>query len=479
MQFTPHEYQRTAISWLVTHPEAGLFLEPGLGKSAITLCALQSLMATKAVKKTLIVAPLRVAQLVWSRVGELGKWDQFRSLRVALLHGAGKEAALQADADLYVINFDGLKWLVESGGLLALTRRGVDTLVIDELSKMKHPATQRFRAIKPHLGRFRRRWGLTGTPVANGLLDLFGQCYTLDLGRSLGRYVSYYRSKYFTPTGYGGYTWSLKPDAERDIYTVIKPLALSMKAADCLGLPELVEREIYVELPDEARKAYDELHAELLTVIENETVTAANTAVALNKCRQVAGGALYVTPDHVLAPSLGADDVGRALRRVVTLHTAKVDALADLVDELQGQPLLVLYEFTHELERLRAKLGDFPAINGATKPSTLAGLVRDWNAGKVPLLAGHPAAMGHGLNLQGCAAHIASFTPTWDFELDDQAIRRVWRQGQVATRVILHRILARRTVDQAVMRALRGKSKGQAALFEALRAIVDPSIGVE
>jgi hypothetical protein len=477
MKYAPHEYQCRAILWLVGHPEAALFMEPGLGKSSVTLRAFQALREAKAAKKLLVIAPLRVAQLVWSAQGELGKWDEFRDLRAALLHGSNKSAALKSDADLYVINFDGLQWLIESGGLLDLVRRGVDTLCVDELSKFKHPNTKRFKLIKQHLGRFRRRWGLTGTPVANGIMDLFGQVYVLDLGRSLGRFITHYRHTFFDATGYGGYTWVPKPGAAKQIYGIlagrccyacgkavgkdghcrkcrckVDGLALSLRAADCLDLPQLVENDILVDLPAAARATYEEMERELLTVIRSETVTAANTAVALNKCRQVTGGGIYHDG------------------RVLEIHSAKIDALVDLVEELQGQPLLVLYEFTHELDRLRAALQqEVPAINGKTTATAVASLVQQWNAGRLPLLAGHPAAMGHGLNLQGCAGHVCWFNLTWDFELYDQAIRRVWRQGQRAARVIVHRILARNTVDMVVLRALEHKSQGQAALFAALR----------
>ncbi len=322
MKFTPHEYQQRGASFLVSRPEAALFWEPGLGKSSVTLTAVQALRRAGAVRKALIVAPLRVCYQVWSEIGELGKGDDFRDLRVSLLHGPKKAEALAADADLYVINYDGLAWLTEAGRIAGLIKRGVDLVVFDELSKLKHSRTQRFRLIKPWLGQFRRRWGLTGTPVANGLLDLFGQCYALDLGAALGRFITHYRQKYFVPAGYGGYTWVPQHDAEARIFAAIAPLAQSLKAADCLELPELVERDVFVELPAEARTVYRKLEDDLIAVVNDVTVTAANKAVALGKCRQVCGGALYHGDDHQWLP----------------VHEAKLEALLDLIDELQGQP---------------------------------------------------------------------------------------------------------------------------------------------
>jgi SNF2 family DNA or RNA helicase len=463
--FAPHPYQKRGISFLVQHPEAALFHEPGLGKTAVTLTAMQALMKVGGVRKALVIAPLRVAYQVWSEVGELGKWDQFAGLRVSLLHGDHKERALAQDADVYVINFDGLLWLTESptpgvpARLDGLIKRGVDLLVVDELSKLKHPQTRRFKAIKPWLGRFRRRWGLTGTPVANGLLDLFGQCYVLDLGRALGRFITHFRNRYFIPTGYGGYTWAPRPGAERDIFTALAPLASSLKAADCLDLPELVERDVWVELPEAARKVYTALEDDLIAVVNSTTVTAANTAVALNKCRQVVGGALYHQAD------------GAADRTWLPVHDAKVEAVVEIVDELQGAPALIAYAFDHELIRLRAALGaKTPALCGGVSSKDAAATIAAWNAGEVPVLLAHPAAAGHGLNLQGSGgAHVIFFTLPWDLEEYLQLIARIWRQGSAAPRVIVQRVLARETVDLAVRTSLARKARGQAALFAALR----------
>ena len=454
MKFAPHSYQRRGATFLVQNAEAALFYDPGLGKTAVVLTALNALRGAGAVRKALVVAPLRVAYLVWSQIGELGKWDDFRGLSVALLHGPRKAEALAQDADLYVINYDGLAWLTENGRLADLLKRGVDVLVLDELSKVKHPKTQRFRALKPWLGRFKRRIGLTGTPVSNGLLDLFGQCYCLDLGRALGRFITHYRQAYFVPTGFGNYTWVPQRDAEARIFAAIAPLAQSLRATDALDLPELVERDVFVELPTEARRVYAELERELLTVIDDVTVTAANRAVALGKCRQVCGGALYHGDE----------------RAWLDVHAAKLEALTDLVDELQGAPLIVAYEYQHELARLRATFGArTPALGGGVSMRDTTAAINAWNAGEVPILLAHPAAAGHGLNLQRGGSHVCWFTLTYDLELYDQLIRRIWRQGSVAPRVIVHRLLARGTVDGVVRDVLARKRGGQDALFDALR----------
>lgn len=486
MKFTPHNYQKTAIEWLITHPEAALFLDPGLGKTSIALTAVKAMRAAKK-SRVLVVAPLRVAQMVWSQDGEVGKWDDFADLKVHLLHGDNRYVP-DKHPDIYVINFDGLSWLImcdscegdgkigiadESGFVKRITcgmckgtgvgkrleQLGCDTLIIDELSKLKHTKSKRFHAIKKVLGTFKRRWGLTGSPASNGLLDLFGQVYCLDQGKALGKFVTHYKNKYFQSVGYMGYQYVPKHGAEKDIYKALEPLALSMKAQDHLDLPEMVERNIWVNLPPSARKTYDKLEQDLIAYINDEAVTAANAATASMKCRQVASGGVY------------SDAIPGEKRRTISIHDAKTEALSDIVDELQGSPLLIAYEFEHDLERIRKALGkETPAINGSTSMLESQRLIAAWNLGELPFLCGQPMAMSHGLNLQACGHHICWYSTTWDFELYDQLIRRVWRQGQ-KNRVMVHRILARKTVDEAIIKALSSKKRGQDALFAALKEL--------
>lgn len=463
-RWTPRAYQKVAVKWLVKYPEAALLLDPGLGKTSVTLAAFQALRKVKGAKKLLIVAPMRVCYLVWSHDegAELSKWSDFKDLRVSLLHGPKKDDAIEVDADVYVINPDGLEWLINSGGLNSLFKRGVDTLAIDELSAFKHSSTKRFKRLKPFLGKFRRRWGLTGTPASNGLIDLFGQIYVLDLGKRLGKYITHYRHTYFVPSGYGGYTWKPQQGGEKRIYSALKDIALSMRVTDHLDLPDMVEQNLWVNIPPKVRKLYDELEDDLISILEDDTVTAANQAVARGKCRQVASGGLYVE-DRV------DDEQGTLVKRLTKhLHDAKTEALVELIDELQGSPLLVAFEFHHDLERIRKALGDVPAISGGLSPKKTAEIANAWNRGEIPVLCGHPAAMGHGLNLQACGHNVCWYSPTWNFELYDQLNRRVWRQGQ-KHRVMIHRILARRTVDEDIVAMIANKKRGQDALLDALK----------
>ena len=468
----PHKYQVRAMRWLVQHAAAALFLDPGLGKTSIALGAFKVLKEKGVARRALVVAPLRVCHNVWP--AELEKWADFHGLSLSVLHGPRKEERRDDGADVHVVNPEGLPWLLGArdaaagggwGSKRSLAGLGYDTLVIDELSKFKHATTQRFKLLRPYLPMFARRWGLTGSPAANGLLDLFGQAYVLDLGNALGRYVTHYRTEFFQPLDPNGWEWGLQPGAEERIYDRLRPLALRMSAEEYLELPELTTTDVVVELPEKAKKVYRQLETLLVAEIDKNVVSVADSSAASNACRQAAAGALYLDETGDARPELVKAAGGRGF---VELHTAKLDALEDLVDELQGQPLLVAYEYKHDLARLLARWPGTPYIGGGTSEKKAAFAVKAWNAGGLPLLFGHPAAMGHGLNLQG-GCRVCWFSPTWNFELYDQMIRRVWRQGQTE-KCSVYRIVAKDTVDEDVLAALGRKDRGQQAFFDALRA---------
>lgn len=478
----PHAYQKKAVKFLLEHAASALFLDPGLGKTSITLAAVKLLKQKKVLDKVLLIAPLRVCYSVWPR--EVEKWTDFGQLKVVVLHGADKEAKLKEDADVYVINPEGLDWLLQAKktkkvsaktGKVTTTvevdlRRwkslGFDTLVIDELSKFKHTTTNRFKALKLVLNTFRRRWGLTGSPASNGLMDLFGQCYILDQGRTLGPYITHYRMKYFNPS-HDGFSWVIREGAEEEIYERLAPLALRMAANDYLDMPALIENNIRVDLPDDVRRVYDQLEEDLIAKLDEKIVVASTAAAASIKCRQVANGGLYLDPEVQALVKLP-----KSKREWVNLHHEKIDALADLIDELQGSPLLVAYDFEHDLDRLRERLGqDVPYIGGGVSAKRSAELERAWNQGHLPVLLGHPQAMGHGLNLQEVGHHVAWHSMTWDYELYDQFIRRVLRQGNKSKKVFVHHIMARGTIDEVMLTALKSKRKGQNALFDALKKL--------
>lgn len=461
----PHAYQKKAMKFLLSRPHAGLLLDPGLGKTSITLGAISVLKKKGLFNGALIVAPLRVANSVWPT--EVSKWKEFKDLKVTLLHGKGKrERAAKEDADIYIINFEGLPWLIEEGYLKDMLKDGrVDTLVVDELSKMKHPKTKRFKLLKPWLKKFKRRIGLTGSPAANGLMDLFGQIYILDRGAALGEYITHYRANYFIPVK--EYVWKPRKGAEKIIYERIQDLVLRMDAEDYLELPAQVDNIIPVELPPKAAKLYEQLEEEMLAEIEGKTVTATTVATAVGKCKQVANGAVYTDQiDEVTGERLSLK------KRWEKVHDEKIDALLDLIDEMQGQQILIAYEYQHDLERLlKALPKGTPYIGGGVTAQEATRLEREWNAGRIPILLGHPQSIGHGLNLQGSSASaVCWFSLTWDYELYDQFIRRLRRQGNDATRIFVHHILAKDTVDFAIFAALRSKQRTQDALLDALKA---------
>ena len=444
----PHEYQMKAMEMMVSMGAAGLFLDPGLGKTSVTLGAFNILQKQGYVSRMLVIAPMRVCYNVWP--AEVMKWEQFGHLKVNVLHGKGKEEALNEAADIYVINPEGLPWLAEMD---RLKRIKPEMLVVDESTKFKRASSKRFKLLKNLLNQFQRRYILTGTPTSQGLEDLFGQIYILDGGNALGQYITHYRRKYFFQSGFGGYTYSPREGAEEEIAEKIAGFTLRLKAEDYLELPELVYNEVFVGLPPDVRAMYTELEREFIATIQTEEITAPTAAAVSTKLRQLVNGGVY------------NED-----RDVIEVHNEKVMALAELHEEIGKAPILVLYQFKHDITRIRAHFGeDTPYIGSGVSNNLAEQLCRQFNAGTIPILLAHPASVGHGLNLQGHSNHIAFFGLPWDYELREQAVRRVYRQGNPNTHVFIHDIVAKRTIDQAVARALNRKEGNQASFLNALK----------
>lgn len=462
----PRTYQHAGMKFLAANKEAGLLYDPGLGKTSTVLGVLSAFKRQNIPCRTLIVAPLKVAHNTWP--GELERWKDFKDLTFEILHGKDKEKAARRPADIYIINPEGLAWLTKG----YFKQLGVNILVIDESTKFKHSNTQRFKFLKPLLPKFDRRWILTGTPAPNGLEDLFGQIYVMDLGKRLGRYITHYRTLYFTPQQVGVVTsgpmsgrpimkYRPAPGAEALIYEALKDCTHRLDAKDHLELPELVENDILLTLPKEARKIYDNMESEnIAELLDGSAVAVGGASGSTVKLRQIAGGALYETPpEDAPAPKNKRWDV---------LHTEKLDALESLIEELQGQPLLVGYEFQHELERIQERFGrGLPHLGVA--PTQQKNIITAWNRGEIPVLLGQKASMAHGLNLQGACGHVCTYTETWDWEVADQFVKRVLRQGNKMKKVVHHKLIMRDTVDVAVYAALRSKDKTQRGLLEHLR----------
>ena len=452
MIFNPHPYQTYARDWILSHDACGLFLDMGLGKTAITLSAVAELLDLGEAKRVLVVAPLRVASTVWAE--EAQKWDHTRHLRVVKVLGSPEQrlSALRADADLYVINRENLAWLTNQ---YARRKWPFDTVVLDELSSFKSSKAERFRALKRVRPAVRRVIGLTGTPASNGYLDLWSQVYLLDRGERLGTTVTGYRDRYFEPGRRNQnivFDWRLKPGADKAIEQKLSDLCVSMRAEDYLSLPDRVEVTHKVPLPPTARRMYDEMERELALELGDETITAANAAVAAGKLLQLAGGAVY-----------GEDG------NWAQAHGAKLDCLQQIVDEAQGQPVLCYYAYQHELERIKAA---FPQARELKTEKDMAA----WNRGYVQLLVAHPASAGHGLNLQHGGHIMVWFGLTWSLELYQQACARLYRQGQ-SHPVMLHHIVAENTMDESVLRALAAKDRTQSALMDAVKAVIERQKG--
>jgi len=471
---------KKAVKFLISQACAGLFLDPGLRKTSITLAAILLLKRKKMINKVLVVAPLRVSHSTWPN--ELKKWSDFNGLTHVVLHGPKKDELLKQDVDIYLINPEGLDWLlqptkIKKGKKVSISvdvRRfkqfGFDVLVLDELTKFKNYSAIRSRALKQVLPTFARRWGLTGSPAANGLMGLFGQMLMLDLGRSLGQYITHYRRKYFVPS-FNGFDYTLLNGSAEKIYEAIAPVVLRMAGDDYLELPKLVENVVPVELPAPARKIYDGLEKDLFAELQDGEVTAKNIGVALGKCRQVANGAIY--HESGLGELI---KVQKSKRDFTEIHDAKLDALVDLVEELQGQPALIAYEFQHDLARLQARLkgehGEaLPYIGHGVSVKQGKALEDAWNRGELPLLAAHPMSIAHGLNLQESGQHVIWFAPTWDYELYDQFIRRLLRSGSKHKRIFSHLLVVTDSVDEVIVASLHGKATGQQALFTGLKSL--------
>lgn len=445
MQFTPHSYQRAAIDALLTHTHYGLMLDMGLGKTVITLTAIKALLDDWAVDKVLIIAPKKVADSTWAT--ESQKWDHTKDLRVVKVMGSEdkRRQALAADADIYIINREMVVWLCEQYKQLPF-----DMLIIDESSNFKNPQAKRFKALKKQRGVFSRIVLLTGTPAPNTLEDLWAQVYLLDAGERLGRTITAYRSKYFTPAmtnGHVVYSYKLRKGADTAIHSKIRDICLSMKKQDVMDEITMqdgyISRVVKVSLTPDEEATYNDMERDfVLALPQDEVISAASAAALSNKLLQLANGSVYTDEGDV-----------------VTIHTRKVDALKEIASR-EGN-LLVFYNFKHDREAIRAA---FPDAVDLSDDETL----QAWDAGKIKMLLAHPASAGYGLNLQQGGHVIVWYGMTWSLEQYLQANARLNRQGQTHLVTIYH-LLTTGTIDSQVMRALERKEKGQNALLEAIK----------
>jgi len=416
----------------------------GLGKTSITLTAIRNLLFDIfEVCKVLVIAPLRVAKNTWT--DEIKKWEHLSTLTYSLIVGNENErlSALNEKADIYIINRENVDWLVNKSGY----KFDFDMVVIDELSSFKNHQSKRFKSFMKVRPLVKRIVGLTGTPSSNGLMDLFAEFKILDMGKRLGYFIGQYRNTYFKPDKMNGpivYSYKPLPNAENAIYEKISDITVSMKANEYLKMPELLTSNYVVELSNSEKNQYDEMKKSLVLEITDGEITASNAASLSNKLCQLSNGAIY-------------DDE----QNIVEIHDRKLEALEDIIESMNGKPLLIAYWYRHDLERIKSRF--------SVREIKTSEDISDWNDGKIPVALIHPASAGHGLNLQNGGSTLVWFELTWSLELYQQTNARLYRQGQKNTVVIQH-IITKGTIDEQILKALQKKNKTQADLIDAVRA---------
>lgn len=452
MVFKPHAYQQHCIEKILEVKKIGLFLDMGLGKTVTTLTAIRELKYNRfAVRRVLVIAPKKVAEGTWTK--EKDKWDHTKLLRVSPVLGsqAKRIRALNMPADIYIINRENVVWLVD----YYRNNWPFDMVVVDESSSFKSHSAKRFKALASVSARIDRMVELTGTPSPNGLGDLWAQVFLLDGGKRLGEKYTWFRERYFQPDKRGAdgmvYSYEAKPGSEESILGRVSDICISMKAEDYLQLPDITYHEIPVELDAKSRKAYNDLEYQMVLELpeDGDDISVTSAAALSNKLLQLANGAVY------------DDDHG-----VHEVHRCKVEAFLELVESLQGKPVLVFYNFQHDrmrilkaLEKSRLQVRELKTTQDED----------DWNAGKIDILLTHPASSAYGLNLQQGGNHVVWFGLTWNYELYTQANKRLHRQGQTE-KVIIHHLICTGTRDEDVMDALRRKDDVQNWVMESLKA---------
>lgn len=444
MKYAPHNYQSYATKFILDHPISAVLLEMGLGKSVISLTAINDLMLDYFdVSRTLVIAPLRVASSTWP--DEIKKWNHLKHLRYSVVIGSEKERldALSKPAHIYLINRENVDWLITKSGIPWM----FDMVVIDELSSFKSYQAKRFKSLLKVRPKVKRIVGLTGTPSSNGLMDLWAEFRLLDMGERLGRYITHYRQNFFVPDKRNQqmiFSYKPKDGAEKMIYGLISDITISMKLKDFLKMPECIMNEVVVSLSDKEQKLYDSLKQDMVLTIEEDEIDAINAAALSNKLLQMSNGAVY------------NDE-----KEIIHIHDRKLDALEDLIEGANGKPVLVSYWFKHDLERIKKRF-DVREIKTSKD-------ISDWNEGNIPVALIHPASAGHGLNLQTGGSTLIWFGLTWSLELYQQTNARLYRQGQDST-VVIHHILTKGTIDEDVRKALKAKEKIQDALINSVKA---------
>lgn len=467
-RWIPHNYQCYALSFAIDRTGAALFLDPGLGKTSISLAIIKTLINSGKIRSFLLIAPLRVVYSVWP--SEILKWLNFNGITYEILHNDNKSSLWNSSKNVYLINPEGLKWLHTE--LLSGLKKGkqcpFNGLIVDESTKFKNHSSDRFEYVKNMLPLFIRRYILTGTPSPKSLLDLWSQIYIIDEGKSLGENFYHFRKKYFYTEDWNKYDWKLKDFCEEEIHKAIRHLAIDMKAEDYLDMPELIFNDIKVQLPKKAIDLYKKMERDMFIEMDSIQASAEAAAQMTIKCHQMANGIVYEDiPEDLSEEEIRAY---RKIRKSIHVHDVKIEALKDLIDELNGKPLLVGYHFKNDLISLKKALGkNVPYIGSGVSQSESKRIENSWNRGEISVLLGDPSSMGHGLNLQGAGNDVCFYSITSDVEAYIQFYRRVYRQGVSGRYVRVHHLIAENTVDEAFMMRLKERADQQMDLRIAIR----------
>lgn len=476
----PEGYQLDTVHFMVANSVAGVFADPGLGKTSMTLAAISILLDSGEIDKVFIIAPKLVCYYVWPF--EIVKWLNFNHLTHTVLHGDSKDENLKEDVDIYLINPHGLEWLHDNWP------KKFDNynilLTVDESTIFKAHDSMRFKILrggevkrkrdkkkfKALLSKFYRRVILTGTPTPHSLLDLFAQIYILDFGKALGRYITHFRTRWFNPTGFGGYEWVLRDkDAGKEIEEAIAPMIVRLDANDYIELPPLIGDItgisgemcktgvglVNLEMPDKVRSIYDELEEEFIIQLENDTVTAAQASTVSMKLEQIANGGIYI--------GKGKD------RKTKNIHNIKAERTLEIVEQLSGQPTLITYQFNHDLDRLLKVFGKkTPYIGKGVSKKVTDKIVKEWDNHMLPVVLVQPQSVSHGLNMQGAGKAVIWHSLIWNYEFYLQLVRRIWRRGQ-EDKVFLYHLAFRNSIDHVKIQSLISKNATEKSFLSAMR----------
>jgi SNF2 family DNA or RNA helicase len=436
-----HEYQLEGIEYIQSKPKCYLAMDIGLGKTVITLTAINELLKSGEITSVMVIAPLRVVTNVWMQ--EAKQWEHLQHLTFSLVRG-DRQAAIDKKADIYLMNPEGLLWVRDKG----IKNLPGDMLVIDEASMFKDSSTQRFKVIKKHLHGYKRTVCLSGTPAPNSLLNLWPAYFILDQGKRLFPTFGKYKHTCFEQADYFGYSWKIKHGMEKLIYQRVGDITLRMDKKAYLELPETVEIDMRFDLPEKARQQYEDLEKDMFLELDEGNIVAANAVALTSKCRQFTQGVVY-------------DEDGAC----TIFHKAKIEVLQEIIEESEGDPIMVAYSFRSEVALLKKAFPDAPFINGAT--GDIDHIIQDWNDRKIPLLFVQPQSISHGLNMQFGGNILVWYAMDYSYERYVQLCGRLERQGQTKSVKII-RIIANNTVDEMIKEALTSKADTQNKFLDAL-----------